>query len=139
MVSPQHLFSYWILIWCVLYEIGILSFNPYYILVCANIFIFITLLYLYIVFKNSQQQNIHILIYVVINFLMKFLPMIYFSNFEKSRNDVVFGLLLVLIYLIFINYDGYNLFDIYFGEIFISRIRNGELPAMIFIKKSFNI
>lgn len=91
-------------------------------------------------FKNSKEQYTNTLIFVGINFLMKFLPMIYFSKFEKSINDVVFGLILFLIYLIFINYDGYNLFDIYnHSEKPISRIRNGELPIMMFVKKTFNI
>lgn len=140
MVSSQYLFSYWIFIWCILYGIGILSFNPYYILVGANIFILITLIYVLLLFKNSKQHYVNILIFFCINFVMKFLPMIYFSNFEKSINDVVFGLILFLIYLIFINYSGYNLFDIYnYNEKPVSRIRNGELPIMVFVKNTFNI
>lgn len=140
MVSTQHLFSYWIFIWCILYEFGIISYNPFYILVCANIFIWITVLYLLIAFRNSHEEYKNIGIFMTINFAMKFLPMIYFSNFTKSIDDVIFGLILFLIYTFFISYEGYNLFDIYnYNEKSISRITNGELPVMKIIKNTFNL
>lgn len=89
------LFSYWIFFWFILHILNIITFNPFIILIIIYIFTFIG--FIYILIKKSSLKNL--IKYFFINIFLKFL-FILFLKTDYTINDINFGILLYLIYLL---------------------------------------
>ena len=133
--GPFCLFSYWILIWTIIYFFNILPLpSPFYFLIIAiilNIFNGFYLLY-----KNKNIS--HNLIYWLLITVMKIIPAYLIRNRKKSINDIYFGIVLFLLYLM------YSLYNYKYCEI--DKLLSGDYfknpkygPATNKIIKFFNL
>jgi len=99
---PDFVFSYWILVWYILYELKIVKYNPKIALIIAVI-VNATMLSMMIYFNNSW---INILSFCVINFFIKVYPLIRLRNTEYKWIDLYASVVLYIIYLAWINLNG---------------------------------
>lgn len=118
-----ELFSYWVLLWCLLFYIGIIKYNPIFILSIIYIITSITFIYIYI----NNGKYYYLLKFIIINILLKFIFIILilsYYSFVFNINDIYFGLILLLLYLILLSSLNKNpiLYYYYLIDIFI----NGE-------------
>jgi hypothetical protein len=127
MIPIDELLSTWIFIWYILYIIGIVKFSPKYwfiILLCA-----VTFLAFYIKMKMA--------IFVVGIFGIIFLKGIPLYTIRKDACkicDILFGIMLFIIYLIWLQYKNVDMIDIY-----MNRICNEQGPITTFIMKIFDL
>lgn len=107
-------FSYWILVWTIIYYFNILPLpSPYYFLILAIIFNVFNGFYLLYKTKNIS----HNLIYWGIITVTKIIPAYVIRNNKKSINDIYFGSLLFIAYLLY-NYNYCNIDKILDGNYF---------------------
>ena len=118
-----ELFSYWVLLWSLLFIIRIVKYNPIIILFIIYIITSITFIYIYI--NNSKFY--YLLKFIIINIFLKFIFIILILIYYPlifNINDIYFGLILLLLYLILLSSLNKNpiLYYYYLIDIFI----NGE-------------
>jgi hypothetical protein len=107
-------FSHWILVWTIIYYFNILPLpSPYYFLILAIIFNVFNGFYLLYKTKNIS----HNLIYWGIITVTKIIPAYVIRNNKKSINDIYFGSLLFIAYLLY-NYNYCNIDKILDGNYF---------------------
>ena len=94
-VRPDFIFSYWIFLWWILYELNITTVNPKFIIILGIIHNLILL-----VFKLYGEQNV--LSFIIINLFIKIIPIITLLNTQIQYNDIIFSIYLFLIYLLWI-------------------------------------
>lgn len=107
MVKPYNIFSYWILLWYILYIFHITSYNPKFILIIAiihNFFIWINKL-----FNYSLKQFI---IFSIVFIVIKIIPYISIRYTKIKKRDIIFSILLLLLYLLWININNISLYKI---------------------------
>ena len=105
------LFSYWILIWFILQQFDIISFNPFFAFLCITCFDF--LMY---IFKNAlNSHNSHSVqifkFYLVL--LIHYFPYL-FLQFNISFEDITFTFLLFMVYMYLLHKKSLTLKEIYF-------------------------
>lgn len=88
-------FTTWIFVWCILYLLNIIDYNPFIILFVVNIIHIIHLIYLY----NSVSTIILLEIILVISI---FILLQFMIPVQLDFNDVFFTIILFSIYLFYI-------------------------------------
>ena len=118
-------FSYWIFIWFVLYLGGIITYNPFPIYLLVLIYIIIKIIYLFLIlyvlpkkktiqkFLEKKIEKKIIIICVILILIIDILPL-FFLKPEFKKIDFLFGSVIFLIYLMYINYLQINFFSHYF-------------------------
>lgn len=133
--GPDCIFSFWILLWTVIYYFNILPLpSPYYYILLA---IFINVFQgFYLLYKTKNIS--HFIIYWVFIAITKIIPAYLIRNRKKSINDIYFGIVLFIIYLMycFYNYKYCNIDKIFSGDYF-KNPSYGPLTKKIF--KFFNL
>lgn len=122
-----ELFSYWILLWALLFCLGLVKNNPIFIL--FPVFIITSISYIYIYINNDKNENrsYYLLKFIIINLLLKFIFIIIIaSNYSLKFdiNDIYFGLVLFFLYLILMASLNKNF--IYYYYYLIDIFINGE-------------
>ena len=107
MVKPYNIFSYWILLWYILYIFHIASYNPKFILIIAIIHNFF--IWIYKLFNYSLKQFI---IFSIVFIVIKIIPYISIRNTKIKKRDIIFSILLVLLYLLWININNISLYKL---------------------------
>lgn len=98
-------FSFYIILWSILYYLNLMIYNPLYWLYIAILFIVIKIIYLF--YYNTK---LHLIIYTFITMILSKIIMVLLINGENPFNGFIFGILLFMIYLYFINFDLYNIY-----------------------------
>ena len=102
----DHIFSYWIFIWWILYQMKLTTFNPKLLLIIASIYMIIV-----IVIKtqeeitnnnnNNKKKNYycHTLPFSIAVCILKLYPLYTLRNSIIQESDIYFTFLFFLIYL----------------------------------------
>ncbi len=96
-----EIISYWFFVWFLLFIIGIIKSNPFWILVISYI---ITIMeYAYLKHKGANFYNLTK--FMIINIILKFIPILIILIIMKFKvpfniNDLIIAFILVFIYLI---------------------------------------
>jgi len=100
MIRADLIFSYWIFVWWILYELNLTTANPKFVIILGIIHNFIFLLIK--IYKKSDS----ILPFIIINFCIKIIPIISLLNTTIQYNDIIITVYLFLVYLVWliINY-----------------------------------
>ena len=96
-IRPDFIFSYWIFFWWILYMIKIIPFNPKFIIILGiieNTFILIIKIY------NKYYSSIPS--FLIINTVIKIIPLISVLNTKIEKNDIIFSIILFILYLIWL-------------------------------------
>jgi hypothetical protein len=100
-LPPHMVFSYWILLWFILYYFKLTSFSPKFAItvgILENIVLFI----LMVIWGTSLRT---IIWFVIINTLIKIMPFYYLRNESYNLKDIyfTFGLFFLFIIWLYIN------------------------------------
>ena len=100
-LRPDLVFSYWIYVWYVLYVFKLIQYSPKLALILGlidNIFMFIMML----LYGTSKKTIVY---FIIVNTLIKVVPLYYLKNEQIKVNDMYFtcGLFLLFIIWLYIN------------------------------------
>jgi len=95
----EYTFSYWIFSWFLLYYFKITKYNPKIWLVIAlviNIF--------QQIFRIYKKDYIRIILFTIINFFIKILPLYLLRNTKYKFIDFIAGCILFIVFFLFMFY-----------------------------------
>lgn len=99
-------FSYWIYFWYVLYAFKIIRYSPKFPLILGLIDNII-MLFLMLVYGTSKRT---IFYFIIINTLIKVVPLYYLRNETIKMKDIGFTVFLFIIFIIWLNMNKQSLF-----------------------------
>jgi hypothetical protein len=99
-------FSYWIYFWYVLYAFKITSYSPKFPLILGLLHNII-MLFLMLVYGTSKRT---IFYFIVINTIIKAVPLYYLRNESIKMKDIVFTGILFIIFVIWLHLNKQSLF-----------------------------
>lgn len=106
-----EIFSNWIFIWFLLYYIGIIRYNPLFILTVGYILTLGELIYM--IFRGISKYNF--IKFFIINVIIKFIPILLIIKFPIRfyMDDVYISVYLILIYIIIMSILNKNPYEYY--------------------------
>jgi hypothetical protein len=110
--SLIEVFSFWILIWFILFYIKIIKYNPlFYIIISYIIIIIVGFLIIY----NNDISTYNKFKYFIINNIFKLIPLLLIIEFPIIfyLQDILFGIFLMFIYFITMTCMNKNIIQIY--------------------------
>ena len=134
MIQPHLIFSYWLVLWYVLYELRYVKYNPKFWLIFAlviNIFELFGMLY----FKRFFMAFTFLIAITII----KIIPIFLLRNTVIYNRDIIFGLLLFIIYNGWLYYNNYSLYKLFYKMYISIKTNNNELPLMTIMNELINI
>jgi hypothetical protein len=106
----DFIFSYWIFGWYILYISKIITCcSPKFALILAIIENIITSLS--IVVNGASISTI--IKSIIVNIVVKYIPFYTIRNDEINKNDIFFTLLLFVFYLLWLQFNGVGMLDVY--------------------------
>jgi hypothetical protein len=126
MLRVDYIFSYWVLLWYVLFMLNITTYNPLFLLYVA---LFLNVLGIYD--KLSSMKNT--LIYIFIIILIKVIPIYSIHHTTIKIEDIYVSLVLFFIYLLWIFMN-----DISFKHIHLE-LKKNQGPIFVTINKMINL
>lgn len=104
-IRADLVFSYWIYVWFILYEFHITKYSPKFPLIMGLIDNII-MLFLMIYFGSKSKT---IILFIIINTLIKIIPLYYLRKQKIKIQDIYFTILLFLIFVIWLHINKQNL------------------------------
>ena len=135
MLNRIYVFCWWIWFFTFLYFLKIIPYSLLYVSFFAVIFTFFVFL-----FDNKIHYTKRLFIFLFELFILFFIARLHFIVDKKpliSVNDILFNLLLFLIYLIVLHINSKTFYEIYFIDIKKEHYNNTNFIE--FIKKILNI
>ena len=127
MIGFDEFFSTWILVWYILYMIGIIHFSPkYWIIILLVATVCLTF---YVKIKMSI-----IVLGIFGIFILKLIPLYTIRNDSLKIYDLLFGLLLVVFYIVWMHYKNIDIVNTY-----TVRISNEQGPITRYIMTALNL
>jgi len=98
-------FSYWIYVWYLLYALKIINYSPKFFLILGLIdnFFMLIMMLLY----GTSRKNIFY--FIVINTIIKVVPIYYLRDEKIRMKDIYFSLLLFIIFVIWLHMNEQSL------------------------------
>jgi hypothetical protein len=129
MIRPDLIFSYWVIIWYILYEVNLIKYNPKFWLIVA---VFINFYNMYFMFYFKRYYMLFLFIIVVL--IMKGIPIWTLRNIPNRVNDIIAGSVLFMIYYIWLTYNNETIYSL-FRKFYISIRDNNpnSTPFMYFL------
>jgi len=127
MIPFDELFSTWIFGWYILYILNILPFSPKYWFIIALLVVGILGFYIKI-----KMSIIVVGIFGII--FLKGIPLFTICKDQCRLCDILFGIMLFIIYIIWLQYKNVDPIEIY-----TIRICNEKGPITTFIMKTFSL
>ena len=127
-------FSFWILLWFILYYFGFTKYNPLFLLLVACIFPFIQIIY-FIIYKISYYNFFK---YLIINIIIKIIPILLIIKFPLrfKIEYVIFSVYLILIYIVLMSILNVNIYEYY--KAMISTYINDDNKNKTYISKTYD-
>ena len=124
-------FSYWLFFWYILYIYKFTQYNPKMLL---KIGILENIILLWMMF-NFGTKTETIFKFILINTFIKFIPLYTIINTTIHIKDIIAGIVLFIIYIIWVYVNGYSIIE-YHNKIFESLIQGkNETPFMFLLEK----
>jgi hypothetical protein len=92
------IFSYWIFIWFIFYQLNLIKFSPKFALIIGLIENFIMLIMM-LLYKTQIET---IFYFVIINTFIKVIPLYYLRNNDINWNDIYFTIILFIIFIVWL-------------------------------------
>ena len=126
MLRVDYIFSYWVLLWYVLFMLNVTTYNPLFLLYVA---LFLNVLGIYD--KLSSMKNT--LIYIFIIILIKVIPIYSIRDTTIKIEDIYGSLLLFFIYLLWIFINDISIKHIHL------ELKKNQGPIFVTINKIINL
>jgi hypothetical protein len=104
-LRPDLVFSYWVYVWYILYVFNITSFSPKLPLIIGLVDNLIMLI-LMLLYGTSLKT---IFYFIVINTLIKIIPLYYLRNERIKLKDIYFTIILFCIFIIWLHINRQSL------------------------------
>jgi len=114
MIKYDELFSLWIFVWFLLYYFKLIHYSPKFWLIIITIYAALSIVYMIYI----QLKSMYIAIVALLMLTSKIIPLYIIFNDVIKINDILFGLGLGLLYLLWLTYRNVNVFTIYFIDMF---------------------
>ena len=134
MIQPHLIFSYWIVLWYVLYGLRFVQYNPKFWLIFALI-INIVELFVMLYFKRFFMAFTFLIVITII----KIIPIFLLRNTTIYMKDIMVGLALFIIYNGWLYYNNYSLYKLFYKMYISIKTNNNELPLMTIMNELINI
>jgi hypothetical protein len=105
MIPFDNVFSYWIVVWYLLYELGLVKYNPKFAIILGLIENAIYLFFM-ILYDTSLK---YILLFILINTVIKIIPLLTLWNTTIYISDIYATIILFIIYLAWLIVRGVNI------------------------------
>jgi len=105
----DFIFSYWIFAWAILFILRIVSISPKFVLLCGILENFILLLAMF--YKQSSFYTFFRFIFI--NFWIKIIPLYLVWNTKITSKEIIYTLVLFLIYVIWLLMNGVDFYKVY--------------------------
>jgi len=105
-LRPDLVFSYWVYFWFILYAFKITNYSPKFILTLGLIHNII-MLSLMLMYGTSKRT---IFYFIIINTLIKVAPLYYLRNEPIMMKDIIFTILLFIIFIIWLHINRQSLY-----------------------------
>ena len=126
MISFDELFSTWIFGWYILYIIAMIQYSPKYWFIIALVTI--------LILAFSIKIKMSIIVVGIFGIFLKGIPLYTIRNDPCKLCDILFGIMLFIMYLIWLQYKNVDPIDIY-----TVRICNEQGPITTFIMNVFQL
>ena len=121
-IRPDFIFSYWIFVWFILYFTRIITINPKLWLIVALLENIISVLFLFL------KAKMYVVIrFMIINALIKALPLYYLWNTKIHKKDIIYSIIVFVIYLIWLYINNFTMYTLY------EMIYNSQIPHSTYI------
>lgn len=107
-ITPDIVFSYWIFLWYILYILRVIPYSPKLWLLFAIITMVLEIIYI-----SMKADKILLFLFIFPLILFKMVPFYTIRHDLYQLKDIIFGLVLSILYLLWLNYKNVNLFKIY--------------------------
>ena len=132
MISSDLLFSWWLIVYYIVFKLNNNLPNPFILIVISHIVVSIAGLYAVFILELTRYQLQNTILFLIINTLIKgFLIYDLYKYKDKYKLNIPFTLGLLVVYISYIIYRGYSILDIYNVQWLI----NGQTPLVFYIKK----
>ena len=138
MLRLDLVFSVWIFVWFVIFIIGLITYNPTFIILLAIIIVIISI-YLGIYYFGIDRYNITK--FVVINIFMKSIPISllwYYKQLRIKYRDVIFTLILFIVYNMYLLLNGTNIIKVYSDMVKAYQNKNEKDDKRTIISKAYD-
>jgi len=105
-LRPDLVFSYWVYFWFILYAFKITNYSPKFPLTLGLIHNII-MLSLMLMYGTSKRT---IFYFIIINTLIKVAPLYYLRNEPIMMKDIIFTILLFIIFIIWLHINRQSLY-----------------------------
>jgi hypothetical protein len=130
-LRPDLVFSYWIYVWYLLYAVKLTTYSPKFPLILGVLDNAIMLIFM-LVYGTSRRT---IFYFIIINTLIKVMPLYYLRNEPIKMKDIGFTILLFIVFILWLHINNQSLFgnvklihdSLLYGK--------DKTPFMAFIKK----
>jgi hypothetical protein len=118
-IQPHVILSDWIFVFFIVYELGYTIYNPKALIIFGLVEnIISTLIILY------YNTNFHIIFIFILNVVFtKLIPLYYLFGTTLKTQDYYFSLLFVLVYLLWLNINNTDVYQVY-SDITVSIVKN---------------
>ena len=126
-------FSYWILTWFFLYYFKIVKSNPKLLLLFGLIMNLVTLSTI-IYYRNPLDI---ILAFIIVNICIKVLPLYLLRNTHTHKNDILWYIVIFILYCLWMYLNGINLIDFLKNNFNSIKNKKYDPPIVHIVKKYF--
>ena len=106
-----EIFSYWTFVWFILFYIGLIKYNPLFILIIGYIFTLFE--FIYLIIKKSSKYNL--IKFMIINIIIKLIPILLIIKFPLrfDLKDIYISIYLIFFYIIIMSIMNKNPYEYY--------------------------
>ena len=130
----DYTFSYWILLWFLLYYYRIVPSNPKWLLVLGIIHNILAI----ISFINNKYSFSFILVFIIINIIIKVVPLILIFGSKVNTTDFVYYLVIFLFYFLYMYLNKQNALGYIFPEESVVKKKEYSPPMVSILLKILN-
>ena len=135
MIRFDLIYTYWILTWYILYELGIISYNPLFWLLIAlavNLFNLVLMVYF--------KRYLFLFLFTMVTIVIKGIPIWTLRKTTIKTEDILFGAGLYIIYLCWILYNKKTPYKLYIDSYNSIKYNNpSDTTPFIYLMKQMNI
>jgi hypothetical protein len=131
MLRIDYIFSYWIVVWYILYICNFIKYNPKFVIILGlleNICILLLMFY-----YNTKPRLIFL--FFIMMFLIKIIPLYTIWNTKITINDIYFSLFVIIVYLLWMFINKKNTTDFINNSKKLIIYNKNTLPGMILLDK----
>ena len=106
-----EIFSYWTFVWFILFYIGLIKYNPLFILIIGYIFTLFE--FIYLIIKKSSKYNL--IKFMIINIIIKLIPILLIIKFPLrfDLKNIYISIYLIFFYIITMSIMNKNPYEYY--------------------------